>query len=151
MFKMLVSRGEERMKITEIIVIVLLSVCAIEDIKEKVVSMSMIVGFGALGVIVQCCLRNVSIWSVLGGMGIGLLIIVLSCLTKGGIGIGDGMLLITTGIYLGVKENFLLLLVALFGVALWALLLILIQKITFKKEIPFIPFVWAAYVGMLIL
>lgn len=139
------------MNIKNIILVILLSICAIEDIKEKEVSMPIVLGAGALGIIVQYCLKIESVWSILGGMSVGVTMVVLSLLTRGKIGLGDGILLMTTGIYLGLKSNFILLSVALLGVALWGVMLIALKKISFQKEIPFVPFMWMGYVGMLIL
>ena len=65
------------------------------------------------------------------------------------ISIGDGLLLIVTGIYLGLEENLKLFLCGLFLCGLWALGLVLLRKKSRKDSIPFVPFLLAAYMGML--
>lgn len=148
---MLVDRREGKMNLLKIILVILLIICTIEDMKEKAVTMPVVYGFGLIGLLMQGYLKNISVWSVIGGMGIGILIIGISHLTKGGIGMGDGILIVVTGIYLGLRDNFILLLAALTGVLIWAGFLAVTKGISRNKEIPFIPFMLAAYLGMLTL
>ncbi|WP_162300536.1 prepilin peptidase [Anaerosacchariphilus polymeriproducens] len=137
------------MIITKGILIILLVICSIEDIRKKVVHLPTVFCFSIVGLLLQYYQRNENIWSILGGMGIGVFVLFLSYITKGGVGNGDGILLITTGIYLGLKNNLLLFIIAVFGVSVWAFLLVIIKKISYRNEIPFIPFMLSAYMGML--
>ena len=82
----------------------------------------------------------------LGGMAVGLVILAVSKLTHGQIGEGDGMAFLITGFYLGVEENFLLLLEALLLSSMWGLTWMLMKKINLKTSLPFVPFVLTAFV-----
>lgn len=133
------------------VLIILLVICSIEDIRKKVVHFPIVFSFSIVGLLLQYFQKNQSIWSILGGIGIGVFVVFLSYITQGRIGKGDGFLLITTGIYLGFKNNLFLFITAVFGVAICALILVVIKKISYRDEIPFIPFMLSAYMGMLLI
>ena len=71
--------------------------------------------------------------------------------SRGAIGRGDGYLLCVAGVYLGIAGTLSLLSGALFLCAIWSLLLLAIKKAGKKTEIPFVPFLLAAYVGGLLI
>jgi leader peptidase (prepilin peptidase)/N-methyltransferase len=87
----------------------------------------------------------------IGGVLIGALILLIYHVTKGEIGEGDGWLLIVTGIFLGIGRNFELLMSGLLLAAICSLFLILFKKAGKKREIPFVPFLFLGYMGMVIL
>lgn len=85
-----------------------------------------------------------------GGIALGGLLFLLGILTKEAIGIGDGVLLMVTGSFLGGTENFLLFLFALLGAGGYAAILLILKKAGRKTAIPFAPFLLAAYMGMML-
>ena len=89
--------------------------------------------------------------SAVGGAMVGGVMLVLSWVTRGGIGWGDGLLLCVTGVYLGLMDNLGMLLWALLLCAVFSVGLLLTRRADWKKEIPFIPFLLAAYLGELLL
>ena len=88
---------------------------------------------------------------IVGGILTGGGLLLLSCLSRGAIGRGDGYLLCVAGVYLGIAGTLSLLSGALFLCAIWSLLLLAIKKAGKKTEIPFVPFLLAAYVGGLLI
>ena len=84
------------------------------------------------------------------GMSVGVALLFFSVLTGGKIGAGDGVLLIVTGIYLGLEQNLQLFFCGLLLCSMWALGLLILRKKTRKDSIPFVPFLLAAYMGMLV-
>ena len=81
----------------------------------------------------------------LGGMAVGLVLLIISKLTQGQIGEGDGVTFLITGFSLGFERNSLLLLEALLLSFVWSLFLILMKKINLKTSLPFLPFVMTAF------
>ena len=134
---------------SQIAVIGMLAICSAEDIRKKQVRTNVILAFGIVGVIFHMLWQMQSIESILAGMGIGGALLLLSILTRGKIGIGDGILLVVTGIYLGLEQNLILLLSSLFICALYALFLLILRKKGRKDTIAFVPFVFVSYMCML--
>ena len=94
--------------------------------------------------------RVQSIENILLGMSVGVVLLMLSVLTGGRIGAGDAVLLIVTGIYLGLEQNLQLFFSGLLLCGMWALGLLILRKKSRKDSIPFVPFLLAAYMGMLV-
>ena len=82
----------------------------------------------------------------LGGMAVGFALLVISKLTQGQIGEGDGITFLITGFSLGFGDNFLLLLEALLLSFAWSLVLMFMKKINLKTSLPFLPFVLTAFI-----
>src|SRR5690554_5930806 len=80
--------------------------------------------------------------------GIGVLI--LSKLTSGKIGMGDGLILGVTGIELGFWGNMELFALALLFAALFSIVLLILRRADRKKAIPFIPFILLAYIVLMV-
>ena len=74
----------------------------------------------------------------------------MSLLSKGGIGVGDGIVVLISGIYLGVQENCFLLLLALLVSSLYSGILWIVKKVDRKQKIPFIPFLLVGYIMRLV-
>lgn len=118
------------------------------DIRKRQVSVKLLLLFALVGIGVYAYVQPVSLLSLAGGIAIGGILLLVSRLTNGGIGLGDGGLLCVTGIYIGFYGNITLLFSALLLAAVWSVLLIIIKKAGKKTEIPFVPFLLAAYTGM---
>lgn len=131
----------------KLLVIGLLGVSSWLDIKRKEISTIVLVIFGLIGIILLFSKRNLTYLSVFGGILVGIIVLILSYITRGDIGIGDGLILIVTGIFLGGYKNFELLLGALALSAIFSCLLLFINK-NMKQEIPFIPFLLIEYLVM---
>lgn len=129
----------------------MLGVCSIEDVRRKEVHSVLVLLFGVAGVFVHLYQRNLSIYSILAGVAVGLIVMLCSLITKGGIGMGDGLILLVTGIYLGGKGNMQLLFFGLFLSAVGSLFFLLVKKKKRKDTIPFVPYLLLAYVGMMII
>lgn len=87
---------------------------------------------------------------VLAGISVGGMLLLVAAISRESIGYGDGAVFVTTGIALGGYRNILLLLYALFICCIVTIFLMLIRKIRRKSRIAFIPFVFPAYIGVLI-
>ena len=132
------------------VVMGMLTICSAEDIKKKKISLNSVLAFGILGILFHMLWRIQPIESVLLGMSVGVALLFFSVLTGGKIGSGDAVLLIVTGIYLGLEQNLELFFCGLLLCSVWALALLVIRKKSRKDSIPFVPFLLAAYMGMLV-
>lgn len=126
---------------------ILLLYCAFTDILRREIDLIPLGIFAVLGVFCLIFGRDVSYISGLLGAGIGGIMVLLSVLSQGELGLGDGVLLIVLGLYLGVERNIELLILSLFLSAICSIAL-LIKGGTLKREYPFVPFIFTAYAIM---
>lgn len=77
----------------------------------------------------------------------GIVLLYTSFFTKEGIGQGDAWLFMALGIYLTAGQQLFLLCAALLSADLWIFLMKWLRRGENRREIPFVPFVLAAYVG----
>ena len=129
----------------------MLTVCTIEDLKCRKIYIIPVILCGLAGMIMHLFCREISIYNILAGMLIGLLMLLLAKLSGGAIGTGDGIVLIVTGIFLGGWKNLSLLLLALVFSAVLSLLLLLLRKKKKTDSIPFIPCLLLAYLVVYLL
>lgn len=121
-----------------------------EDIKTRRLSGKGIFLFAIVGGIISVLFPAYRIGQILLGMGIGGGLLIMSLLSKGGIGVGDGIVVLISGIYLGVQENCFLLLLALLVSSLYSGILWIVKKVDRKQKIPFIPFLLVGYIMRLV-
>lgn len=129
------------------LVCLLLSLNGYLDWKKQEISLISLLVFGAAGVGVNLYFRYQHPGEALGGIGIGVFVILLAFLTKEAIGVGDGLLLSVTGLFLGFAENFQLL---LSGLILCAAVMgtgILLGIKKKEERLPLVPFLLLAYLG----
>lgn len=105
-------------------------------------------GFG--GVLAICSLicqfaAAGSSWvDIVWGMGPGILLLLLSLVTKNA-GCGDGMAMLFLGVTVGGGESWLIFGLSLFGIAGYSLVVLVLQKAGRKTRIPYLPFLAAAW------
>lgn len=86
-----------------------------------------------------------------GGASIGIFLMMVSVVTKGQIGIGDGIICCFTGAACGFSENISILFIGLLLSAITATFLLIGKKSRKKTEIPFVPFLFLSYCCMQLL
>lgn len=134
-------------KIVKGMVCLLLILNGYLDWKKREISLVSLLVFGAAGVGVNLYFRYQHPGEVLGGIGIGIFVILLAFLTKEAIGVGDGLLLSVTGLFLGATENFRLLLSGMVLCAVVMSIWILLGIIQKEERLPLVPFLLLAYIG----
>lgn len=132
------------------VLLLLLIICAIEDFRKKEVTVAYILLFGIIGVVLHLFFPNCSIYSMLWGLLLGIGVMVVSAISRGGIGMGDGILLTVTGVYLGGYKNLEMFLLGVFLAGAWSLGLLVLKKKNRKEKIAFMPFLLVAYAFMLV-
>lgn len=134
----------------KIILLGLLGWCSLEDVKQKKLTVLYILMFGVGGVFLHLVAPVCSIYSMLWGMLLGLVLILVSIVTRGSVGLGDGILLVVTGVYLGGSKNLELFMMGLLLAALWSLGLVIVKKKRGKEQIAFVPFLLISYLLMVL-
>lgn len=129
----------------------MLGLISAEDIKTHHIRDIEIYLFAIVGVGYHMLFHRIGILDLVGGMAIGGLVYGISLLTHEAIGKGDALIFMLTGSFLGFKANALLvwfssLLLAIVGVAM-----IFLGKKKLKDHIPMAPFIFVAYVLMIII
>lgn len=127
----------------------MLGICSITDVRRQEIHSLMVLAFGIAGVLVHLWKRELSIRSLAAGAAIGLFVMLLSILSKGVVGIGDGLVLTVSGIYLGGIQNMRLLCGGLLLTAVYGCILLLFLRRKRTETIPFVPFLLVSYVGNL--
>ena len=131
-----------------ICVLSMLGICTVQDVRKKQISIWIAVAFAVGGIALYIWKNPFTLQELSGGMALGGILLVLAFLTRESIGMGDGLLLVVTGLYLGFWENLWLILGALGLASLASLVLVVVHKKGRTYEMPFVPFMLISYVVM---
>lgn len=119
---------------------------AAQDIvKKKILVWIIALGAMLLGMCIPFC-NNLTLVNRVGGITIGLGVIIVSKITRGKIGMGDGLILCVTGMGLGFWVNMELFFTALLAASVVSIILLALRLVNRKKSIPFIPFLLLGFI-----
>ena len=127
-----------------ICILAFLGINSWKDIRTREVSLLSIGVFGIVGMVRVCFLGNVSmdlVWNVC----MGAAVIGLSIISKGAVGMGDGLLFLSLGTVLSFEE-----LLSAFCCCFWGIVVLFLSGKGKKTEMPFVPFLMLGYIGGLI-
>ena len=122
---------------------------AVEDIRRKEMS------WWKLGVLVCICLIGCicmpqkDLWSMAGGLMIGLCMVGISFLSKEQIGIGDGVVTGMLGCLLGARGCLVMLCIASCLMAVISIGILILKKGNRKTTLPFVPALLGGYIATL--
>ena len=128
----------------------ILGLAAWQDVRNRKVSVRLLGGAAIAGLLCFGCFRQITAADMLLGSAIGAVLLLLGFVTGEKIGYGDGVLVLVCGIFLGFAENLQLLCAALVLVEAVGLFLIIVKRKGRRHRIPFIPFLLAGYLLLLI-
>lgn len=131
--------------VRQITVLAVLGICSYEDIKNKHIRVGWLAFFAAAGIILWVIEGKWNIIEILLAILPGLFVLLLAFGTRGGIGEGDGVLLMTIGTFLGGAGVLQIFVYALFLAGGYASFLLLAKKKGRKYEIAFVPFLLLAF------
>ena len=126
-----------------------LGVHSIEDIRQRKITITISLFFAMVGIFLHLMFQNQSIYQMLFGLLPGIAILALSSLTGGKIGMGDGVVIMLTGFYLGFYKNLMLLFLAFLLAGILGLYLLVVHRWSREGRMPFVPFLFASYLVML--
>lgn len=124
---------------------ILLGICTYFDIREKKIPMLPVCLSAVLSVGFSVHRNSFDIASLLMGLLMGVLLCGFSLLSKGGIGLGDGLLAGACGVCIGFYETLGLFFGGFFLAGITGFLLVLVGKKSMKEELPLVPFLYVAY------
>ena len=104
----------------------------------------------AAGILLRFLTGPVGVLEILLGFLPGLLLLVLAFLSKQAVGYGDGAVFLAAGAFLGLEKTAWLLAGALIAAGMAAFWFLLFRKQSGKRSLPFVPFVLAGYVFLLV-
>lgn len=133
----------------KVIVLCYLAYQALEDIKNKSVSLKSIIIFSFASAVTSICISKLSLLNMLCGVAVGIGVVLIGKLMKDGIGSGDGAVLSSIGLLIGGKMCLLIFIIAITISAGVAIVLLVFKKVKMKQELPFIPYLLCAYVWTL--
>jgi leader peptidase (prepilin peptidase)/N-methyltransferase len=125
-----------------------LLLCSYQDIRRKKINLLLILAGFIIIIVNSVFLRELTILNRMAGTIPGIILLALSYITRGQIGIGDGLIVIITGIGLGITQNTILLAYGLSGSAIFSIILLTLRLANRKKTIPFVPFIFMGYLGV---
>ncbi len=127
-----------------------LGVHSLEDIREKKITVNITLFSGIIGILMHLLFQNQSIYEMLTGTLPGAGILLLSCVTNGKIGMGDGIVFMLTGLYLGLGKNILLMCIAFLLAGVFGIFLLIQKEGRANEKMPLVPFLFLGY-GLMIL
>lgn len=136
--------------VQSIVLLGTLTLAAYRDFKEQNVYLYRMLLSAAAGIFLHIWYQSPALPDMLAGAAIGVVLMLIACLTGESVGMGDGLALMVSGIFLGFWGNLELLLMALFFAGAAALFLLIVKKKGRKYRLPFLPFLAVAYLIQLI-
>lgn len=137
--------------IQRLIVLSMLTACSREDILYRRICIRWLAYFAAAGIFCQFVAKKQLFPELLLGLVPGFAILIFSVLSRGSIGQGDGMILMVVGICLGAAATMRIIVYAVFVSAVCALFLYFGKKKDRDYEMPFVPFLLAAFLSDMVL
>jgi leader peptidase (prepilin peptidase)/N-methyltransferase len=125
-----------------------LVLCSYQDLKRKQIN-TMLIFIGVVVILVTSVIQGeLKLLERVTGLVPGISLLLLSHITRGQIGVGDGLIICGFGICFGLLETVILLAYGLFGSAIFSIIILCIHKANKKMTIPFVPFILMGYLGV---
>ena len=137
-------------EIADVVMMGFLTLASWNDWRRKVVSVNLLAVMNVAAICKVIVCRD-AMGEVLLGVLLGLGFFLISKWSEEQIGYGDSWLILILGIYVGAKRMLLLLFVASLGAAIFSMIFCLLYRWNRNFSIPFIPFLTAAYLGVILL
>lgn len=127
-----------------ILIAVMLVINTVLDISQQEVSVTLCMVIAILGSLALLISGARNIWQLVLGLIPGLFIILVSIISKGRIGMGDGIIVTAMGILWGIESVFTSLFLGMCMVGLISIVMLGTGKWQISKRIPFVPFLSVA-------
>lgn len=123
-----------------------LGINSLMDLKTKTVSLKIMVALFLAGCFFRGIEGELFTWSFLLRLVPGIICFLLTWITRGGIGMGDGCMFLVLGTFLSLEELLVTCMIALGAVGVVALVLMVGFHKKKNYEIPFVPFLFMGFV-----
>ena len=141
MLEMCIKAG---ISVEELLCMVILMIESYYDLKYQRIPVRLLCLSGLAAVVYSAILQREVYVSCIMGACVGAFLLLLGKITKEGIGYGDGITFMLSGMLLGFRKNVLLLCVSLLLSAVFSIVLLVVKKGNRKTTFPFIPCVLIA-------
>lgn len=147
-----INRMEKYLDSLEYVMPILISLwllfCSWQDFRKKQIHVFLII-IGFIIILINAFLfGNSSILHSVLGIIPGILLVLLCFISRGQIGLGDGLIVSIIGLNVGLTKSLIVLSYSLFGSAFISIILLLFHLANRKKSIPFVPFLFISYLGV---
>lgn len=135
--------------LSQIVCLMFLIGMSVVDIRCHKVSVNVLIAGTVCAVlyqIFQMCSAGTEMLQIAGGAGIGLIFLLVSKVTREGIGYGDSWGILSLGIYLGFMKLIEVLAGALFLLVIISIVMLSVKRMSRKFTLAFYPFLTAGYV-----
>lgn len=124
-----------------------LCICTYTDMKKQLIPLIISAIFCVAGFFLYLFgyTAHQSIPDLLLSICSGIILLILTIISKSSIGAGDGIMIITTGFFYPFCHNIAILLYSFITMALFALFLIIFKKYSGKYRLPFAPFLLSGF------
>ena len=129
-----------------------LLICALQDIHRRKIGVKMSALAGGAALLLDAAVffsGQAKILSYAGGLLPGVMLLLLSALSGGAAGTGDGICFLVVGALLGTWMTWILLMCSLVLASVCGVILMLLGKAGRKTHMPFLAFTAAAWAGIL--
>lgn len=114
--------------------------CSVTDLKCKKIYKSAAAAYILLALLGHTAGRTATLEGIAAGLLPGVFCLVVSWLSRQGLGYGDSVLILGCGISVGLWPCVEILFLSFFLAGVWAAGLLVFQRVGREKEIPFAPF-----------
>lgn len=130
--------------------LIALAVCAWIDWKRHEVYLFVPGIVTVLGLVLHILNQAQPVTELMAGAGLGVVLLFVAWITRESVGVGDAVIFMMTGCFMGFWNNLCLMLGAFCLAGVAALFLLVLKKKTRKERIPMIPYILVSYVVMLL-
>lgn len=128
----------------------ILGIHSIEDIRDRRITVTLSLFSGIVGLMLHLIFFDQTIFSMLCGILTGIFLLGFSKVSRGVIGMGDGIVFMVTGLFVGFYNNLILMFLSFSFAGICAVSLLFMGKVRKMDRLPFVPFLFAAYSMMCI-
>lgn len=130
---------------------IILAAAGIEDLRKKEIHILYIAGMFVTAIIGILFMPEKNVFSIFGGLSIGLCMIGLSVITEEQIGRGDGLVVAALGLMLGARNGLTMLCMASLIQSVVSVGFLITRKGNKKTKVPFVPALFAGYIGSMMI
>lgn len=143
---MLALQIARRLVIRYIGMFLLLIPCTVTDVRTRLVPVWFAGIFSACALLYHLLFTTSMLKEVVFGALMGLLFIGISRISRGALGMGDAVLILSLGIWCGLQDSFTVILFAFILSGLFGGIVLLVRKKKRQETLPFVPFLLLAAV-----